>query len=546
MTATMNTPQLAARLVVGVAAVVAIVVLVSLATGGSSYDLKLTMSDASGLRPGSQVLLGGVSVGSVNALNLGPDNTVIADLHLTPGQVNIGQGASVRIIGANLLGEKYAALQPGNPSNPLPSGTTLPESATTIPTDLDQIVDVLDGGTRARLATLLQEAGLAVAGRRSDVGAILRQLPLSVSAATQLLDTLVQDNHTLGDLITNSNQFVSRINAQSNDLKQIMGAGAQALTTLSQSAGSLRQAVAGAPQALSTINNFFVQGTAAITRLTPAAGAIANTAPELNALLTRVKPFTQAAVPTLNRAAAVAPDLTKLAEQATPTVKSAVPTINAIENIANLAKPATAWTAISAKDLFSIFQGWSRAIQFRDGLSHVFNGDLFLDPAIVLGAANAGATAAQRCQNLLDIKQPGLLAAIGLLHGAQAARQKGCNTAAIRAARPAPAAPTPPATVTQAASAATGTATTAVGGLTSALSSTLGKVLGGVGATVGKVLAGTGATVGNVVNSTKSALGKLLGSGSGSSTSGNSTTPAGSPPPSGPSLQNLLNYLLGK
>jgi phospholipid/cholesterol/gamma-HCH transport system substrate-binding protein len=528
MSARMNNRLFVTRAFALAAIAILVVVLVSLLGGGKSYTLKLALADASGLRPGSQVLLGGVSVGTVDSLDLDTGDRVIASLKLDPGQVRIGQGAAAKIVGANLLGEKYVALQPGNSADPLPSGTILPQAATTLPTDLDQIVDVLDGDTRARLAALVNEAGTAVAGRRADVGAILRQLPLSLSAATNLLTQMVQDNHTLGDLVTSSNQFVTRINAQSGDLKQVIDRSAGAVTTLAGRAGELRQAVQGAPQTLNTLNRFFSQGTTAVTQLTPAVGYVANSAPELNGLLAAVRPFTQAALPTLNRAASVSPILTKLATQATPTVKQAVPTVRSLEKVARLAKPATAWAGLSAVDLFSIFQGWSRAIQFRDGLSHIFNGNLALDPAIVVGAANKGATAAQRCQNLLDVKNPDLLRAMGLIASASAARANGCtqtraaavhrSTAARRAARPqatpsAPAGPTNP-----------------VSGLLNGLDSTVNRVLGGARATVQKVLGQTTGTVSKVLGGSTAGLPGGSGSGSGDPSS----------------LRGLLNYLVGR
>jgi ABC-type transporter Mla subunit MlaD len=414
MSTVLGRPNVIARGVTLVMTALAVVVIIAVTGGGNAYTLNLQMRNAAGLRPGSLVLLGGVSVGSVNDTYV-RGNEVIAQLHLNRDQVHIGQGVRAAVIAANLLGENYVSLTPGDSGRPLPSGSTLPVPATTVPTTLDQVVNVLGGGTRARLAILLDEFGTAVAGRKSDLGTTLRQLPLSLSAATRLLDTMVQDNHTLSDLVANGNQFIARVNGQRQGLRDLIDTSAGAVKTLALGAGSLRYIVANGPLTLRHFTDFTRAAGAALHNLTPASRTLITAAPALDQLLRQVKPFTVAAVPTLNRAAAVAPTLTRLAEQATPTITRAVPTLASLDRIATLASPLSAWLGLSFPDLISILGDWSSSIQNRDGLSHIFNGDFYLNPSIVLNIADQGATPAQRRANLLDVHNTGYLRMMGLL-----------------------------------------------------------------------------------------------------------------------------------
>src|SRR5581483_6537041 len=80
---------------------------------------------------------------------------------------------------------------------------------------------------------------------------------------------------------------------------------------------------------------------------------------------------------------------------------------------AQLSQPLSGWLGLASPDLFSIFSSWSHAIQSRDGVSHIFNGDLYLNPEIVLAAANQGASAKQRAQNLVDLA-PSIVRTLGL------------------------------------------------------------------------------------------------------------------------------------
>jgi virulence factor Mce-like protein len=392
MTPTLTRSNLIARAVMLAAAAVVVVAVILIAQGGSSYTLRMQMTNANGLRPGSQVLLGGVGVGTVSSVDVGPHDSVIAKLSLDPNKVHIGQGVSASIIAANLLGELYVALKPGNPNAPLPSGTLLPPSRLTVPTDLDQIVNVFDAPTRQRFGILINEMGIAVAGRRNDVSAILRQLPLSAEAANSLLTQMVQDNHTLRDLVANSNQFISRINVQKADLGNVINAASGAATTAALQANNLSQTLIKAPQSLNVLKAFVFKLGQTTADMTPAAAQIRDSAVPLDTLLAQVHPFQRAAVPTLNQAASVSPLLSRLGDQATPTITQALPTVNALAHIATIANPLTYWLGSSVADVLGLMNGWTRAIQFRDGLGHVFHAELGISPSVIVNLAKLGLT----------------------------------------------------------------------------------------------------------------------------------------------------------
>jgi phospholipid/cholesterol/gamma-HCH transport system substrate-binding protein len=379
---------------VAFATLLAVVILAAvLLQGGSVHRLRLLMSDASGLRPGSQVLVGGVPVGTVGSLSLGAHDLVVADLTLNRRDVRVGHGASASIVAANLLGEEYVALLPGDQQRPLASGATIPPSRVTLPTDLDQIVNVLDSQTRTALATFINEAGIAVAGRRNDVTAVLRQLPLSVEAATRLLTQLVHDNHTLDDVIGTTNQFLGRVTNQRVALGDALGAASGAADTAARRAGDLRQTLRSAPAALTTLQAFLGGLSHTARALTPASEELTASSRPLSDVLSKIAPFARAAIPTLDRAAAVAPQLGTLGTTATPIIQRSLPTLHSLGNLALSAKPLTYWANASVVDLIALLQGWDRAIQFRDGLGHIFHTSVALDPSLIVNLAKHGSPA---------------------------------------------------------------------------------------------------------------------------------------------------------
>jgi virulence factor Mce-like protein len=540
--AALNRPNLIARAVSLVALVAAVVVVIVLASGSSSYVLKLEMANAAGLETGSQVFLGGVPIGTVSDLEMNrAGNAVIVTLDLQKGKAHVGKGATAHVIATNLLGTKSVQLAPGDRNLPLPSGTTLAQSATSVPTDLDQIVDVLNQPTRVDLALMLREAGVAVAGRKADVSAILRQFPLSLQAATKLFQGLANDNHSLADFIANSNAFIARVNANGPQLKQLLTSASGAAQTFSDQAGSLAQTVHDSPYFFRVLQSFFhgIQVTA--QKAVPIAAELAQTAGPLDATLNEIRPFANAAVPTLNRATQVAPTLSALAEQSTPTISAAVPTLASLSQLAKLSQPLSAWVGLSSSDLFNIFAGWTHAIQFRDGISHIFNGDVYLNPQIVVANANIGASAAQRARNLLDVA-PALVKQLGLEGAVAKARQLLAGLGGHKSTSPANApttrTPSTPTTHTPSTPTSPGTSTPTGG------SSGSGSSGSGASGLVGQLGAGLNHLLGGVLGSvTHTGTGATGASGTAGTSSSGSGSGGGQ---AGGSLSGLLGYLLGR
>jgi phospholipid/cholesterol/gamma-HCH transport system substrate-binding protein len=356
------------------AAAAAVIVAVALGGGGNPYRIRVLLADAGGLRQGSRVTVGGVPAGTVS-LHLGDHDRVIADLSVDSSQAPVGKDASVAIAAVNFLGQKQVALSRGNPAEPAPSGYVLPASHVTTSTDLDQVLGVLDASTRARLAILINEAGTALTGRRADLSQILGQLPPSLTDATALLGRLVSDNHTLAHVVATSGQFVSAIAPQRQSLSRTIDVVGQTAVTVAGRRAQLRETLAQAPGTLRTLQSFLHELQATTVPLGPAARDISTTAPYLSSALAQLDPFRRAADPTLRRAITVAPELTRLALGATPVLRRANPVASSLSTLSTALTPVTGTLNHSVDNILAIVENWSRAIQLRDGLSHVFRGE---------------------------------------------------------------------------------------------------------------------------------------------------------------------------
>ncbi|MCW3016202.1 MAG: Mammalian cell entry related domain protein [Solirubrobacterales bacterium] len=369
-------------LVLALAAAAALACVMLLSGEHKHYRLRVPLENASGLKTGSPVLVGGEPEGRVT-LRLSRDDHLTAELELDPGAGPVGRDAKVSIVAANFLGQKRVELDPGDRQVPVPSGWVVPSAQITGPTDLDQVLSVLDADTRTRAAILINETGAAVVGRKFDLRALLSQFPPGLVGLTKVLEDLQTDRKVLGTLVEHSDRFVAEATAQRRDLADLVDTLGQTAQTVSARRAALRRTLAAAPGTLARLQGFLTQLEATARPLGPAAAALQATAPGLASTLHAVMPFTNAAVPTLGEAARVAPVLTRLGDRATPVIRRARQAVSSLVQLAGDLPPLSTTADRSFDNLVAILDNWSRAIQFRDGLSHVFRGEAGISPNLL-------------------------------------------------------------------------------------------------------------------------------------------------------------------
>lgn len=350
--------------------------------GNDPYQAKLELTDALGLRNGSKVVIGGVQVGRVK-LALRTRDHVVATLDIDRPYAPLGRDASAAITSVNLLGQKSLELNPGDRRRPAPSGFTIPAARVTPSTDLDQVLNVLDGDTRARLTILINEAGAAFTGRRTDFASVLQELPHSLTAGTAALERVDGDHRSLAELVQRSDRFVGTVTAERRRLAQLLDTVGQTSETFAARRAQLRSTLRQLPGTLTTARAFLEDLRRATVPLGPAARQLSATARPLDATLAELEPFTRAATPALTRAVDVAPELTRLADGANPVLRRAIPTLTALATLSRDLVPTTDALRRSVVNIVGVAANWAHAIQFRDGLSHVFRAEVAVTPQML-------------------------------------------------------------------------------------------------------------------------------------------------------------------
>ena len=167
------------------------------------YEVALDLADPGGLFPSAEVTYRGVGVGRVGDIALRGDGIrVTLELRTDeriPARLRavVGNGSAV--------GEQYVDLQPETTDGPyLEDGSVIPQSATSLPVSTLELLRELDelvlSVPQDDLRTVVEEAGLAFAGRGGDLARLLdsgQALVARARASVPATERLLVDAETV-------------------------------------------------------------------------------------------------------------------------------------------------------------------------------------------------------------------------------------------------------------------------------------------------------------------------------------------------------------
>jgi phospholipid/cholesterol/gamma-HCH transport system substrate-binding protein len=292
---------LAAVTVTAVAALVLVLML-----RGPSYEVGLTLSNASQLVKGDQVKVGGVPVGKVSSIGLDDDGQAhlvlsLRDDSLTP--LHAGTKAIVRSTSLAGIANRYVAIQPGPNNAPaIPDGGAIPAEDGRPEVDLDAVLNTLGPGAQRDLRELVRaSSGLITpeAEKQANDGLHALNPALAQSAATAR--EIIRDQPAFERFILESADVVSTVTSRPEDLDQVVGNAAGALDALADRSDALDRTLVKLPDTLRSTNTTLLNLRATLAELRPALREAAPVAPVLSAFLARLSPLVHSALPVVAR-----------------------------------------------------------------------------------------------------------------------------------------------------------------------------------------------------------------------------------------------------
>lgn len=229
--------RIGAVVVVAVLAIVAVSLALNRSVFASTYPLRARFTDAAGVRPGTEVVLAGVNVGSVAGVRIAGDGVVVT-MNIDRGVVLPARTlASVQV--QTLLGVIAVRLEPESGwARPLRPGVMITD--TTVPEQFYQLQNtagnLLAKSDAAALNKVITDLAEVSKGKEAQVAAIVSglskftgvldarrsQLSSLINAAASLSSTLAESDHQLVQLVGNLYVIVSGLAQRSGSLAALL------------------------------------------------------------------------------------------------------------------------------------------------------------------------------------------------------------------------------------------------------------------------------------------------------------------------------------
>lgn len=192
--------------------------------GVGRYDVTVQLPEAAGLYSGANVTYRGVEVGKVEHLGMSADG-VEAVLALKSG-VDIPSDVNADVHSVSAVGEQYVALTPHDAgSSPLKDGDVIAQEHTSVPTDLNSLLDETNAGLaavpREDLRTVVDESYEAVGGLGPELRRLVRAsttLAADSRANVDSLTSLVDQSAPVLNSQTHTSDAILQWSAQVADL----------------------------------------------------------------------------------------------------------------------------------------------------------------------------------------------------------------------------------------------------------------------------------------------------------------------------------------
>lgn len=178
--------------------------------GIGRYTVTVELPRAAGLYPSANVSYRGTEVGHVQSMQL-TNSGVKAVLSLR-SDIKIPSKLRAEVHSENALGEQYVSLLPGNgDAEPLKNGDVIPASATSVPPDIDVLLDSTNRGLAAiprdNLKTAIDESYTAIGGLGPELTRLIAgstQLAIDAEKNAEPLTALIDQSAPVLDSQTDT------------------------------------------------------------------------------------------------------------------------------------------------------------------------------------------------------------------------------------------------------------------------------------------------------------------------------------------------------
>ena len=363
------------------AALVAAIALVvgSAAQGSSTYTFDVIFDNARGLIGGQLVKIAGARAGTIGNVTVYHGNQ--AQIEATVDRkFAFHADATCTIRPEGLIAENYVNCNPGTATAPLLQGQngrppTVPVTHTQEPVSLLDLFNIFNLPTRERFQVLVDELGIATAGRGDDINQIILRANPALGLARQVIGILARQKAQLATIIDATNTIAAEGATHTQAVQNFIQRADQLAALTANHASPLSQAIAKLPGNLAASQPALAQLDTVARDGTPLLQSIRAAVPYLNRVNRDVVPFAAVAGPALAQ-------LSGSINAAIPAIRGATPLVRTLNAYIGKSKGPTAVFAKLASNLqrsgfaenfFSVVYYVAAALSRFDATGHMLS-----------------------------------------------------------------------------------------------------------------------------------------------------------------------------
>ncbi|MGW6356372.1 MlaD family protein [Streptomyces sp. NPDC055092] len=264
------------------------------------YRIKLDIPKVSNLVENSDVMVAGVPVGKVAAIDAeGQQARVTMQLDAnTP----LHSGAKVQVREKTLISETFLQITDGK-GRALPNGAALPAGSGSPAVEVDDILASLNPSTRTALGSSLRSLGMATDGTSQSISRALTGLGQLGNEGKTAIDALAAQSTDLRQLTGNTAVLLAALNTRQGQISQLVKDSNSLASATAGNAGAVRKVVKRLPGTFESAKTASGDITKLSAALKPVAKDLRASAPNLNAALLQLPPVAsslRALLPTLD------------------------------------------------------------------------------------------------------------------------------------------------------------------------------------------------------------------------------------------------------
>ena len=194
--------------------------------GVGHYEVRLQLARSAGLYERANVTYRGTEVGQVKSVGL-TDNGVVVVLSLR-SDIPVPSDLEAEVHSQSAIGEQYVALLPKtDSSSPLKNGDVIPVSRTTVPPNINSLLNATNRGLEAipgdNLTTVVDESYQAVNGLGPDLARLVKGSTSLAIDARANLDSLTNLIDNSAPLLNTQTDTADSIAAWASHLANVTG-----------------------------------------------------------------------------------------------------------------------------------------------------------------------------------------------------------------------------------------------------------------------------------------------------------------------------------